>query len=296
MAPLTLALLCTAALGVLLIIAAFIRQMILNREKRKNDEAQIKSLEFEIGRLDELRKEMKQNPRDAYQNIHESHNKEIKQLDDEIRQIYLKKEKLLEEEIKLMEQDANNLHPEGSQDCKERFKLKRELSKDKLASYDEEIKLLKERREKLLGANIDHEREVLKQEDTHMQKLDDLYHQHSDVMKEVYLRHIGNSENIALETLKAGTSTFFDALKTPLQMLVQLFTGVPVTSVTLNQTRVHQNPTTMTNVPDKDQRANNYPYQRYSLFNPQRNPASTAPAPTVLEEENEKQPAMAGIP
>ncbi|MBN9230056.1 MAG: hypothetical protein BGO90_13500 [Legionella sp. 40-6] len=295
MAPLTLALLCTAALGVLLIIAAFIRQMILNREKKKNDEAQIKSLEFEIGRLDELRKEMKQNPRDAYQTIHETNNKEIKELDEEIRQIYLKKEKLLEEDVKSIELEANILTDgENTVERKERFKLKREVSKEKLASYDEEIKLLKERREKLLSANIEHERELLKQEDTHMQKLDDLYHQHSDVYKEVYLRHIGNSENIALETLKAGTSTFFDALKTPLQMLVQLFTGVPVTSISLNQTRVHTNPTQL--APDSATNVNKYPLQRHSLFRPQPPVVNNKSPSTSLDEAQEGQPAMVSIP
>ena len=63
MDPISIALICAASFGAVVTLAAFIRMMILSRDRALNDEAQRTALTQEAGELERMREQMQSNKR-----------------------------------------------------------------------------------------------------------------------------------------------------------------------------------------------------------------------------------------
>ena len=63
MEPVTIALICSAAFGVVVALSVFIRQLILSRDKNLNDKAQRRALTQEANELEKMREQMQSNKR-----------------------------------------------------------------------------------------------------------------------------------------------------------------------------------------------------------------------------------------
>ncbi|CZR30312.1 Uncharacterised protein [Legionella pneumophila] len=63
MEPVTIALICAASFGAVVALSAFIRQLLLSRDKNLNDEAQRKAINQEAGELEKMREQMQSNKR-----------------------------------------------------------------------------------------------------------------------------------------------------------------------------------------------------------------------------------------
>ncbi|MGL5741893.1 MAG: hypothetical protein ACRCXC_04760 [Legionella sp.] len=66
--------------------------------------------------------------------------------------------------------------------------------------------------------------------------LDSVYKQHSALLEKVYLRHIDDTEIVAVKGIEASTMSFKDMIMAPIQFLMQYFGVSP--GISLVQTRV----------------------------------------------------------
>jgi hypothetical protein len=242
MDPMVIGLICAAVFGTVMVASAFIRQLLLSRDKKLNDEAQSRALAQEAGELEKIRIQMQNEKRFTahYQMLGENKDA-IKYLDNQIEELLNKKTELIERYAQATIKESGviissgEVSPERKSMCD---KLRDEIDK-KIAFYDGELQILQKRRAILWDTNADFERYLLNQEKASNINLDNIYKQHSALLEKVYLRHIDDTEVVAVKLIDAGTMSFKDMLMAPIQFLMQFFgAGTALPSIAVVQTRV----------------------------------------------------------
>jgi hypothetical protein len=240
MEPITIVLICASALGVVVVLAAFIRQILLSRDKRLNDQAQSKALTQEVKELEQIRAQMQNEKRfDSHYQILGANKEAIRYIDTKIEEILQKKKELIERYSKAIVKESGSIvSGEVSAERKAACDRLRDEIDHEIEFYNSELKQLQERRGSLWDAHTDFQRYLLNQEKARNASLDSVYKQHSALLEKVYLRHIDDTEIVAVKSVEASTMTFKDMLMTPIQFLMQYF-GISTTpTISLNQTRV----------------------------------------------------------
>ncbi|WP_078061535.1 hypothetical protein [Legionella saoudiensis] len=242
MDPMVIGLICAAVFGTVMIASAFIRQLLLSRDKKLNDEAQSRALAQEASELEKIRMQMQSEKRfNAHYQMLGDNKDAIKYIDNQIEELLNKKTQLIERYAQATIKESGviissgEVSPERKAICD---KLRDEIDK-KIAFYDNELQLLQKRRAILWDTHTDFERYLLNQEKMSNVNLDNIYKQHSALLEKVYLRHIDDTEVVAVKVIDAGTVSFKDMLMAPIQFLMQIFgAGTALPSIAVVQTRV----------------------------------------------------------
>lgn len=181
MEPVSIALICTAALGTVVILAAFIRQILLSRDKQLNDKAQSRALTQEVKELEEIRAQMQNEKRfDSHYQVLGANKDAIRYIDTKIEEILRTKTELVERYAKVIVKESDSIVSGAvSSERKTACDRLREEIDHKIAFYDSELKELQERRASLWDAHADFQRYLLNQEKSRNASLDSLYKQHS---------------------------------------------------------------------------------------------------------------------
>lgn len=241
MDPMTIGLICAAAFGTVMVISAFIRQLLLSRDKKLNDEAQSRALAQEANELEKIRLQMQNKKRfDTHYQLLGDNKDAIKYLDNQIEEILNKKSEIVERYAQMILKESGTIISSGEVSPERKAicdKLREEIDY-KMAFYDGELKMLQKRRAILWDSHVDFERYLLAQERVCNNNLDNVYKQHSALLEKVYLRHIDNAEVIATKVIDAGTVSFKDMLMAPIQFLMQFFGVGTAPNIAVVQTRV----------------------------------------------------------
>jgi len=225
MEPVSIAIICVAVFGAVAALTAFIRQLLLSRDKKLNDQAQQRAVKQEVDDLEKLRKEMTTAKRfDAHYQVLGSNKDATQYLDRKIEELFNRKLELIQRysEVTLRESSAiiSGQHsPARKQVCD---KLRIEVENE-LKSYDKELNNLQVRRSYLWESNKDLERYLLEQEAKRNEQLDKVYLRHSEMLEKLYLRHNENSESMAKLTVEAGTSAYKESVHATGNLLNGLF-------------------------------------------------------------------------
>ncbi|MDI1351659.1 MAG: hypothetical protein PSV35_02655 [bacterium] len=241
MEPITIALICAASFGAVVALSAFIRQLMLSRDKNLNDEAQRRAITQEAGELEKLRDQMQNNRRfDSHYKVLGANKDAILYLDTKIEEILHKKTDLIARYGQITEKASGEV-------ISGKISLERKDAHDRLkAKIDEEIKFydselvgLQKRRTSLWDTHSGLQEYLLAQEKSRNQSLDALYKQHSGVLEKVFIRHTDDSELVAKESIIAGTASFKTIIMAPLQFLLQYFNIS--TGISIGQAAVEEN-------------------------------------------------------
>lgn len=225
MEPVTIALICAAAFGTVVALSAFVRQLLLSRDKTLNDEAQRIAITQEAGELEKMREQMQSNKRfDSHYKVLGANKDAIMYLDTKIEDILHKKTQLVERyaQVSLKESGAivdGEISTERKAACD---RLKLEIDEE-IKFYDSELEHLQQRRTSLWDTHTDLQEYLLGQEKSRNESLDYIYKQHSGLLEKIYIRHTDNSEHIAKQSIDAGTSSFKMMILAPIQFLLQYF-------------------------------------------------------------------------
>ncbi|MFT4059877.1 MAG: hypothetical protein QM652_10040 [Legionella sp.] len=247
MVPMVVALICAAVFGSVMVITAFLRQIMLSRDKRLNEEAHIRALKQQSDELARIRIEMHDTQRlQVHYQLFGKHDKKIESINKDIADLFREKEALMqrysEEFIDVIKQNREILvQSEASNERKELFdKLRHAINPD-FTFYDKQIDLLQQQRLALLKNNKKYENSLLAQEKARNAHLDEIYRVHSNTLEKIYLSYIKADERVTVETIKAGTIYFKDLLMAPIHFLTQVFRGgiaAVVPNISVVQTRV----------------------------------------------------------
>jgi hypothetical protein len=225
MEPVTIALICAAAFGTVVAISAFVRQLLLSRDKTLNDEAQRIAITQEAGELEKMREQMQSNKRfDSHYKVLGANKDAIMYLDNKIEDILRKKTQLVDRyaQVSLKESGAivdGEISEERKAACD---RLKQEIDEE-IKFYDSELEHLQQRRTSLWDTHGDLQEYLLGQEKSRNESLDYIYKQHSGMLEKIYIRHNENSEQIAKKSIEAGTLSFKMMILAPIQFLLQYF-------------------------------------------------------------------------
>lgn len=225
MEPMSIALIYAAALGGVLLLAAFVRQILLSRDKRLNDMAQRRALSHEVNMLEKMRFQMENKQRfDSHYQVLGANKEAIRCIDLKIEEILRKKAELIDQYAKATVKESGSIlngevSPKRKAACDQ---LRTEIDKE-IEFYDSELKQLQERRHVLWDAHTDFQKYLLNQEKSRNDNLDGIYKLHSSLLEKVYLRHIDDSEIIAIKGIEAANLSFKDMIMAPLQFLMQYF-------------------------------------------------------------------------
>lgn len=240
MDPITIALICAAAFGAVVALSAFVRQLILSRDKNVNDEAQRTAIAQEAGELEKMREQMQSNKRfDSHYKVLGANKDAIMYLDTKIEDIFHKKAQLVDRyaQVALKESGAI-VDGEGTAERKAACdRLKKEID-DEIKFYDTELAQLQQRRTSLWDTHGDLQGYLLDQEKARNESLDAIYKRHSGILEKIYIRHTDDSEHIAKQSIDAGTSTFKMIILAPIQFLLQYFNLS--TGISLDQSKVEK--------------------------------------------------------
>lgn len=225
MEPVTIAIICVAIFGVVGVLAAFIRQLLVSRDKNLNDKAQQNALAQEAKELEKIREQMSNKIRfDSNYKVLGSNKDAIQYIDQKIEDILKEKEKIIHRYagVALKESSAivSGEQPAGRKEACDL--LKSEIDKQ-LGIYEKELEQLQKHRATLWGKYDELQDYLLDQEEDRNKRLDAIYLHHSVMLEKIYLRHNHNSENIAIKTIDASTETYRSALMMPIAFLASLF-------------------------------------------------------------------------
>lgn len=225
MEPVIIAIICAAAFGATVALAAFIRQLLLSRDKRLNDKAQQIALRQETRELESLRSEMFQIKRlDSHYQVLGSNKEAIQYLDQKIEELFRKKSELIQRYADVTLKESSAIIS-GEQSPDRKFicdKLKGEIDSE-LQFYENELTILQKRRAALWDTHHDLQGYLVDQEKMRNANLDKLYERHSNLLEKIFIRHNHNTENVARQTLEAGNHTFKTMVMAPILFLISLF-------------------------------------------------------------------------
>ena len=240
MEPGIIALICAASFGAVVAIAAFIRQIILSRDKLLNDEAQRRAITQEAAELEKMREHMLNNKRfDSHYKVLGANKEAIIYLDNKIEEILHKKTALIVRYSQLtLKESCAIVDGKISKDRKEACdRLKAEIDEE-MKFYAEELTTFQQRRTKLWDGHTDLQEYLLKQEQARNANLDKIYEQHSNHLVKIFLRHADNTEHVATQSISAGTATFKSIIMAPIHFLLQYFNIS--SGISLSQAQVEQ--------------------------------------------------------
>lgn len=238
MDPMTIALICAASFGTVVALAAFVRQLMLSRDKNLNDEAQRVALAQEAAELEKMRDQMQSNKRfDSHYKVLGANKDAIIYLDTKVDDILHKKTQLVERFALLTIKESGSI-VDGAASSERKVacdRLKQEID-DEIKFYDSELLTLQQRRKSLWDTHIDLQEYLLEQEKSRNASLDFIYKRHSGLLEKIYLRHTEDSERIAKQSIDAGTMSFKMIILAPIQFLLQYFNLS--TGISLDQSKV----------------------------------------------------------
>lgn len=225
MEPVSIAIICVAVFGAVAALTAFVRQLLLSRDKKLNDLAQQRALAQEASELEILRAQMTNSKRfDAHYQVIGANKDAIQYLDKKIEDLFTRKSDLIQRYVQVAVRESSAIisgeqPPERKIVCD---KLKDEIDNE-LRSYEKELDNLQLRRGNLWDSHKELEEYLLEQEARRNEQLDKIYQKHSNMLEKLYVRHNENSETIAKLTTEAGTSAFNASLKAPVNLFPGLF-------------------------------------------------------------------------
>lgn len=225
MEPITIAVICAVAFGGVVALVAFIRQLLLSRDKHLNDKAQQRALAKEAKELEKMRLQMETSKRfDSHYKVLGSNKDAIVYLDNKIEEILQKKFRLIERYSQVTLKESSSMINHGVSEEKKNAcdHLKKEIDKE-ISLYDNELKELQKRRSALWDTHEQLQEHLIDQEMRRNKQLDALYQKQSGILEKVFLRHIENTENVSRDSIEAGTSTFKMMILAPIQFLLQFF-------------------------------------------------------------------------
>lgn len=225
MDPTTIALVCATVFGVIGILSAFIRQLLLSREKKLNDLAQQNALHQETIALEQIRQEMKCYKRfDLHYQVLGENKETVQYIDKRIEDTLKKKSDLIQRYAETTLRESSAIIAGESDESR---KLVCDQLRDDIACQlkfqDSELDLLQKRRATLWDTHKELLTYLVEQEKLQNDHLDALYQHHSALLEKVYLRHNQNCEAIAVKTIDASNGTFKAALMAPIYFLMGLF-------------------------------------------------------------------------
>ena len=242
MEPVSIALICAAVFGTVMVIAAFLRQILLSRDKKLNDEAQSRALTQEALELEKIRIQMQNNHRFINHYNMLGDNKEvIEYLDAQIDRIFKEKAKCIElYGHKVLEKSMAIVSSGGiSAEVKAACDQLRESCELLIEMYDTELKGIQDKRAAEWGNHTLLQQKILEQEAARNASLDEVYKQHSSILEKVFLRHIDAGEIFAVKGIEAGTTSFKDMLMAPINLLMAYFGRVAVVpGISVTHTKV----------------------------------------------------------
>jgi len=224
MEPVSVAVICVVVFGTVIALSAFIRQIMLSRNKDMNDKAQLRALSAESDELAKIRAEIEKYKRfDAHYQVLGNNKEAIEYLDNKVDSLLKKKQSLIERYAEITIKESKSIIDEGANADRKLIvdKLRSELDSE-LAFYDKELELLQKRRGSLWDSHGELQTYLLEQEKTRNEHLDNLYIHHSALLEKIYIRHTDNSEHIAVEDIQSS-DYLFKVLAAPFQYLMQLF-------------------------------------------------------------------------
>lgn len=240
MEPGIIALICAAAFGGVVALAAFVRQIILSRDKLLNDEAQRRAITQEASELGKMREQMQSSKRfDSHYKVLGSNKDAIIYLDNKIEEILHKKTSLIERYSQLtLKESVAIVDGKGSKDRKVACdRLKVEVDEE-IKFCNDELLMFQQRRTSLWDTHKDLQEYLLKQEQSRNANLDAIYKQHSSLLEKIYLRHTDNAERVATQSINAGTTSFKSIIMAPIHFLLQYFnisSGISLSQVQVEQ-------------------------------------------------------------
>lgn len=226
----TTALICAATFGVVTAVSAFIRQLMLHREKKLNDKAQRRALAKEAKQLQAMRHQLEISQRyDAHYRVLEKNSDSIRYIDEQIDDLIARKMALIERYSKVVMTQSDSILKGGfdsqqKQDCD----VLRQGVDRELAQFDNEIKALQQTRADLWENHQELQDKLLEQEQAHNRQLDDVYRQHSSIIEKLSLRHAASNDIIAAKTLDEGGNAFKMMVLAPIKFLVSFFTKTDI--------------------------------------------------------------------
>lgn len=240
MEPGIIALICAAAFGGVVALAAFVRQIILSRDKLLNDEAQRRAITQEASELEKMREQMQSSKRfDSHYKVLGSNKDAIIYLDNKIEEILHKKISLIERYSQLtLKESVAIVDGKGSKDRKVACdRLKVEVDEE-IKFCNDELLMFQQRRTSLWDTHKDLQEYLLNQEQSRNANLDAIYKQHSSLLEKIYLRHTDNAEHVATQSIQAGTTSFKSIIMAPIHFLLQYFNIS--SGISLSQAQVEQ--------------------------------------------------------
>ncbi|WP_367607258.1 hypothetical protein [Legionella sp. W05-934-2] len=225
MEVIAIGLICAAVFGAVVAFSAFLRHLLLSRDKQLNDDAQHRALSQEAEELKNLRFEMQNRKRmTAHYQLLTENKHAIQHLDDKIDELTQKKAELITRWAEITIDASRQMIDNGSdQQQKYKFDKVKQGIDHALMNYDQEINQLQQRRETLLNTHHEIGVYLLEQDKRANENLDALYDKHSLMLEKMFIRHNENSEHVATKSIDAGTNTFAMIMKAPIQFLMSYF-------------------------------------------------------------------------
>lgn len=226
MAIVTTVLICATVFGGIVAISAFIRQLIVSRERKLNDAAQQRALTKEFENLNDLRIRFESSQRnDTHYQVLEKNTDSIRYIDNQIEQIMERKIAIISRFSNIIMTQSDSIikgqfSSENKHDCNV---LRQEVDKE-LSHYNSEIERLQKTRANLWENHQELQDKLLAQESEHNKQLDDIYSKHSSIIEKLSLRSIDNSEVITKKTLDEGGNAFKMMILAPIKFLIAFFT------------------------------------------------------------------------
>jgi hypothetical protein len=225
MEPVTIAIICAAVFGVVATLAAFVRQLLLSRDKSLNDLAQQNALAKEAKELSKLRHQMSSNKRfDSHYQVLGANKDAIQYLDQKIEENFNKKSELIQRYAAVTIKESSAIISGDQLPARKAIcdRLKEEIDNE-IKFYDNEIEHLQQRRANLWDSHAEFQDYLVDQETRRNQQLDVVYLKHTGMLEKIYERHNDSAEKFAQNSLDAGSQSFKSVLLAPIQFLAGFF-------------------------------------------------------------------------
>ncbi len=225
MEPVSIAIICAVVFGTVVAVSAFVRQLMLSRDKKLNDEAQERALDQEARTLERLRREMENRKRfDSHYQVLGGNKEAVQYLDQKIEETIKKKSDVINRyAVSVQKESSAIINGLSSSERKLVLDKLRDEIDNELQFYDKELEQLQQRRGVLWDTHTELQYYLLDQEKSRNDHLDKVYEFHTALLEKIYLRHNENSEHVAVESIQAGTATFREIVLAPLQLLLGYF-------------------------------------------------------------------------
>ncbi len=206
-------------------LTVFIRQLLLSRDRKLNDEAQRKALADESHELEKIRVEMESRKRfNAHYEMLGVNKEAIQYIDQKLEDTLSKKAALVQRYSEMMLREAKAFI--GTDDLIERksmcLLIKEEMDRD-IKFYDSELLALQARRAAMWDAQQDLQDTLIYHEQTHNSNLDKLYESHTSMLEKVYMRQSESADKYAKQNLDAGSDSYKEIFMGPIEALVRCF-------------------------------------------------------------------------